>query len=464
MADLLGGRTRRAHRPRGAAASATTSPPRRRRRRSPPVSLAETRAPGARPAARQGRRDRPQLPRARRRGGRRPAAGAARLRQVAERGRRAWRRHPLGSGADGAGRLRGGARGRHRPDGPPGVARPTRSTTSSATPASTTSRRATSSSATASGSAASRSTRSARWARALVTADEIPDPQALAIECRVERRGPPGRRTPREMYFGVAEIISYCSRSFTLEPGDVIATGTPGGVGVFRDPPRFLGDGDVVTVEIERIGRLENTCRFEVGAGYDGRAAPTAASRERDGERFLVTGALGCIGAWTVRELVREGAPVVAFDLGTEHAPARPDHDARRARGASPSSPATSPTSPALERVARRARHHERHPPRRAAGAVLPRRPAARRRGQRRRHGQRLRGRPAPRRCAMAPVVYTSSIGMYSPTDVDPVTGRLEEDAVAHPATTTASTSWRTRATPGSTGSTPACRASGCGR
>jgi 2-keto-4-pentenoate hydratase/2-oxohepta-3-ene-1,7-dioic acid hydratase in catechol pathway len=65
------------------------------------------------------------------------------------------------------------------------------------------------------------------------------------------------------MYFGVAEIISYCSASFTLEPGDVIATGTPAGVGAFRDPPRFLGDGDRVTVEIERIGRLENVCRFE---------------------------------------------------------------------------------------------------------------------------------------------------------------------------------------------------------
>jgi 2-keto-4-pentenoate hydratase/2-oxohepta-3-ene-1,7-dioic acid hydratase in catechol pathway len=65
------------------------------------------------------------------------------------------------------------------------------------------------------------------------------------------------------MYFGVAAIVSYCSRSFTLEPGDVIATGTPGGVGAFRDPPRYLGDGDVVTVEIERIGRLVNVCRTE---------------------------------------------------------------------------------------------------------------------------------------------------------------------------------------------------------
>jgi 2-keto-4-pentenoate hydratase/2-oxohepta-3-ene-1,7-dioic acid hydratase in catechol pathway len=65
------------------------------------------------------------------------------------------------------------------------------------------------------------------------------------------------------MYFGVAAIISYCSQSFSLEPGDVIATGTPGGVGIFRDPPVLLDDGDEVVVEIERIGRLVNTCRFE---------------------------------------------------------------------------------------------------------------------------------------------------------------------------------------------------------
>ena len=65
------------------------------------------------------------------------------------------------------------------------------------------------------------------------------------------------------MYFGVAAIVSYCSRSFRLERGDVIATGTPGGVGIFRDPPALLGDGDEVTVEIEGIGRLTNVCRFE---------------------------------------------------------------------------------------------------------------------------------------------------------------------------------------------------------
>jgi len=97
---------------------------------------------------------------------------------------------------------------------------------------------------------------------ALVTADEIGDPQDLAICCTVGDERVQDARTSA-MYFGVAEIISYCSASFTLEPGDVIATGTPGGVGVFRDPPRFLGDGDRVTVEIERIGRLENVFRFD---------------------------------------------------------------------------------------------------------------------------------------------------------------------------------------------------------
>ena len=97
---------------------------------------------------------------------------------------------------------------------------------------------------------------------ALVTADEIGDPQDLAIFCTVGDERVQEARTSA-MYFGVAEIISYCSMSFTLEPGDVIATGTPAGVGVFRDPPRFLGDGDRVAVEIERIGRLENVCRFD---------------------------------------------------------------------------------------------------------------------------------------------------------------------------------------------------------
>ncbi len=99
----------------------------------------------------------------------------------------------------------------------------------------------------------------------LVTADEIPDPQDLEISCRVGGEIVQHANTA-QMYFGVAAIISYCSQAFTLEPGDVIATGTPGGVGIFRDPPVLLGDGDEVTVEIERIGRLVNTCRYEPAA------------------------------------------------------------------------------------------------------------------------------------------------------------------------------------------------------
>jgi len=99
----------------------------------------------------------------------------------------------------------------------------------------------------------------------LVTADEIPDPQALAITCQVGGRTLQQASTA-DMYFGVAAIISHCSQAFRLEPGDAIATGTPGGVGIFRDPPILLGDGDEVVVEIDRIGRLVNTCRFEHGA------------------------------------------------------------------------------------------------------------------------------------------------------------------------------------------------------
>ena len=96
----------------------------------------------------------------------------------------------------------------------------------------------------------------------LVTADELGDPQDLAITCSVDGEVLQDARTS-QMYFSVAEIISHCSMAFTLEPGDIVATGTPSGVGVFRKPPRFLGEGDRVSVEIEGIGILENVCRFE---------------------------------------------------------------------------------------------------------------------------------------------------------------------------------------------------------
>jgi 5-carboxymethyl-2-hydroxymuconate isomerase len=94
----------------------------------------------------------------------------------------------------------------------------------------------------------------------LVTADEIPDPGALRLRCRVNGEVRQDASTA-ELVHGVAELIAYCSQSFTLEPGDVIATGTPGGVGAFRDPPVFLADGDTVEVEIERVGTLTNRCR-----------------------------------------------------------------------------------------------------------------------------------------------------------------------------------------------------------
>jgi 2-keto-4-pentenoate hydratase/2-oxohepta-3-ene-1,7-dioic acid hydratase in catechol pathway len=100
----------------------------------------------------------------------------------------------------------------------------------------------------------------------LVTADEIADPGHLAISCHVNGVELQSASTA-QMFFGVAQIISFCSRAFTLEPGDVIATGTPSGVGAFRHPPRYLSDGDRVTVFVEGIGELTNTCRFEPQPG-----------------------------------------------------------------------------------------------------------------------------------------------------------------------------------------------------
>lgn len=94
----------------------------------------------------------------------------------------------------------------------------------------------------------------------IVTADEIADPQALSIRCLVNDV-PVQDSSTREMIFGVAALIEFLSQSFTLLPGDLVFTGTPAGVGVFRNPPLYLGNGDRVAVEIERIGRLTNECR-----------------------------------------------------------------------------------------------------------------------------------------------------------------------------------------------------------
>lgn len=91
----------------------------------------------------------------------------------------------------------------------------------------------------------------------LVTADELGDPQTLSIRQTLNGRVMQEGSTSA-MIFTVKEIISFISNSMTLLPGDIIATGTPSGVGVFRDPPVFLKDGDLVEIEIERIGKLRN--------------------------------------------------------------------------------------------------------------------------------------------------------------------------------------------------------------
>jgi 2-keto-4-pentenoate hydratase/2-oxohepta-3-ene-1,7-dioic acid hydratase in catechol pathway len=94
----------------------------------------------------------------------------------------------------------------------------------------------------------------------IVTADEIPDPHALGIRCSVNGAVLQDSRTD-QMIFRVPDLVAFITCGITLEPGDVIATGTPAGVGVFRKPPRYLKDGDDVAVEIDHIGALRNRCR-----------------------------------------------------------------------------------------------------------------------------------------------------------------------------------------------------------
>jgi 2,4-diketo-3-deoxy-L-fuconate hydrolase len=92
---------------------------------------------------------------------------------------------------------------------------------------------------------------------ALVPAAEIPDPHSLRIRAIVSGEVLQDSTTAN-LIFGVDEIVSYASQTATLEPGDLILTGTPAGVGVFRDPPRLLEPGDEVTIEIEGVGSLTN--------------------------------------------------------------------------------------------------------------------------------------------------------------------------------------------------------------
>jgi len=92
----------------------------------------------------------------------------------------------------------------------------------------------------------------------ITTSDEISDPQALKIEGILNGETMQSSNTDK-MIFKVAYLIHYITQAITLEPGDVIATGTPEGVGVFRTPPVLLKDGDVFEVTIENLGTLRNS-------------------------------------------------------------------------------------------------------------------------------------------------------------------------------------------------------------
>jgi 2-keto-4-pentenoate hydratase/2-oxohepta-3-ene-1,7-dioic acid hydratase in catechol pathway len=96
----------------------------------------------------------------------------------------------------------------------------------------------------------------------LVPREEIADPQQLGIRCILNGETMQDSSTA-QMIFSVAEIIAYVSRVITLEPGDLIANGTPAGVGVFKDPKVLLKDGDEVSNEIDGLGTLTNPVRKE---------------------------------------------------------------------------------------------------------------------------------------------------------------------------------------------------------
>ncbi|MFC2947613.1 fumarylacetoacetate hydrolase family protein [Virgibacillus sediminis] len=98
----------------------------------------------------------------------------------------------------------------------------------------------------------------------LVTSDELTDPSGLEIVLTVngeERQ----RSNTRNLVFTVQKLVAFLSNLMTLEPGDIVLTGTPGGVGFARDPQVFLKDGDVVKIEVDNVGTLENKVALQKG-------------------------------------------------------------------------------------------------------------------------------------------------------------------------------------------------------
>lgn len=96
----------------------------------------------------------------------------------------------------------------------------------------------------------------------LVTADEIADPHNLSIELTLNGETMQSSNT-RELIFKIPETVAFLSSVMTLEPGDVVLTGTPAGVGFSRQPPRWLAPGDEIVVRIDGLGELRNTCVAE---------------------------------------------------------------------------------------------------------------------------------------------------------------------------------------------------------
>ena len=95
------------------------------------------------------------------------------------------------------------------------------------------------------------------WGPWITTVDEVPDPLGLRIGSWVNGEQRQDANT-RDLIFKPQELVDFIAQTCTLEPGDLILTGTPDGVGKAFDPPRYLGDGDVVRVEIERLGSIEH--------------------------------------------------------------------------------------------------------------------------------------------------------------------------------------------------------------